>query len=91
MGSRPCPRVLGTRRSPFLGAPITEAPRGGTGGAGGEDQVQSCRAGPGRDSLEGAHEDRGHSQLVPHQALKQAGEGVGWEVWEGSLEEVALS
>lgn len=26
-----------------------------------------------------------------HQALKQAGEGVGWEIWEGSLEEVALS
>ena len=47
--------------------------------------------GPGRDSLEGAHEDSGHSLLVPHQALKQAGEGVGWEIWEGSLEEVALS
>ena len=47
--------------------------------------------GPGRDSLEVAHEDSRHSLLVPHQALKQAGEGVGWEIWEGSLEEVALS
>ena len=47
--------------------------------------------GPRRDSLEGAHEDSGHSLLAHHQALKQAGEGVGWEIWEGSLEEVALS
>ena len=42
---------------------------------------------PGRDSLEVAHEASGHSLLVPHQALKQAGEGVGrsgralWKSW----------
>ena len=36
--------------------------------------------GPGRDSLEVAHEDSGYSLLALHQALKQAGEGVGWEI-----------
>ena len=74
-------------------APTTGAPRAGTGRAGGEDQVHSCRAQPWKRQplgLEVAHEDSG-TLTVGATPGSQAGWGVGWEIWEGSLEEVALS